>query len=191
MTTFDPIHRTQGVLAGLPCSWYVCGGWALDLFLGRLTRPHKDVDIAIARRDQAVARAYLGERGWSLEVAEGGMLRPWGDRWLALPVHCIWCRNERSDPSFLELLLNEIDETGFRFRRDEAVTLAREQMSFIATGGVSVLTPEIVLLYKASRPDENAADLENTVNHLTGERRRWLKGALQKLYGCHDWEGRL
>jgi hypothetical protein len=41
------------------------------------------------------------------------------------------------------------------------------------------------------QPDESAADFENTVGHLTGERRRWLKGALKKLYGCHEWESRL
>ena len=29
-----------------------CGFWAIDLFLDRPTRPHKDVDIAILRLDQ-------------------------------------------------------------------------------------------------------------------------------------------
>jgi len=39
--------------------WFIAGGWAVDLFLGRVTRSHKDIEIAIVRADQGALRAYL------------------------------------------------------------------------------------------------------------------------------------
>jgi hypothetical protein len=36
-------------LADLTASWCVAGGWALDLWLGRETRMHQDLEIAIPR----------------------------------------------------------------------------------------------------------------------------------------------
>jgi hypothetical protein len=38
-------------LAGVSAPWCVIGGWAIDLFLGEQTRPHEDLEIAIARSD--------------------------------------------------------------------------------------------------------------------------------------------
>jgi GNAT superfamily N-acetyltransferase len=47
---------------------WVAGGWALDLFLGRQTRPHVDTDIVIRRSDQD-------------GIAEVVFLAGEGDRW--------------------------------------------------------------------------------------------------------------
>ena len=79
MAEFAEVTKIGSLLRDLPCPWVVCGGWALDLFLGRVTRPHKDVDVAVARADQLVVRDYLLGRGWALERAEGGELIPWPD----------------------------------------------------------------------------------------------------------------
>jgi hypothetical protein len=61
--------------------WWVAGGWAIELFLGCVTRGHKDMDIAIAReRQPEMARAL---QGWDIQIASAGKLTPWtaGD-WL-------------------------------------------------------------------------------------------------------------
>lgn len=76
---FAEIRKVDSLLSGLNCQWFVCGGWAIDLFLNRVTREHKDVDIAIARRDQFEMRDYLKRRGWKLEKAAGGELISWTD----------------------------------------------------------------------------------------------------------------
>src|SRR5262249_53786642 len=157
------LEKVSVLLHDLPCQWFVCGGWAIDLFLNRITRNHKDVDIAVARNDQFQARDYLQQRGWSLEKAINGELIPWADgEWLALPIHTILCRNSNSDPDFIELLLNEIDNAQFRFRRDQSIALARERMFFRSSSGLPVLAPEIVLLYKSNCPEEYDADFQNT-----------------------------
>jgi hypothetical protein len=43
----------------------IAGGWAIDLFLGRMTRPHKDIEIAIfcsvfVFRSESEKRIQLG-----------------------------------------------------------------------------------------------------------------------------------
>jgi hypothetical protein len=188
MAEFAEVVKVGSLLRDLPCPWFVCGGWALDLFLGRVTRAHKDVDIAVARDDQFAVRAYLLGRGWKLEKAAGGVLTPWADgERLEVPDHAVWCRNEIHDPDFFEVLLNEVNGEHFRFRRDQSITLLRGRMSFKSASGLPVLAPEIVLLYKSNRPEEYDADFRGTVQSLAEESRDWLKGALKKLFARHPW----
>jgi hypothetical protein len=185
---FDEVEKVGALLRGLRCEWYVCGGWALDLFLGRVTRGHKDVDIAVARRDQSEVRGYLRGRGWGLEKAAGGRLSPWVEgEWLSLPLHGVWCRNEAHDPAFFELLFNEIDDEVFRFRRDPAVTLPRARMSFESPSGLRVLAPEVVLLYKSNSREEYGEDFHNAAPALSAGARGWLKAALDKVSPGHPW----
>jgi hypothetical protein len=176
------------LLAELKCPWYICGGWALDLYLDRVTREHKDVDVAVARSDQWLVRQYLQSRGWRLEKVSGGTLSRWLDgEWLELPVHSVWCLNEQHRPAFIEVLLNEIDSHELRFRRDQRIVLARDRMWFRSASGLPVLAPEVVLLYKSSDPATNAGDFNRVVAHLSQDGRTWLRSALSRLFGAHPW----
>lgn len=43
----DPlIARIGGALTAREIGWAVAGGWAIDLFLGRVTRPDADLEMA-------------------------------------------------------------------------------------------------------------------------------------------------
>jgi hypothetical protein len=43
---------------------WLFGGWAVDLWVGRLTRPHDDIDVLVWRRDEPGVHAALGSAGW-------------------------------------------------------------------------------------------------------------------------------
>ena len=43
---------------------WVDGGWAIDALLGRQTRPHGDLDIAVEERDVPQLRKLLGTKGF-------------------------------------------------------------------------------------------------------------------------------
>ena len=188
MTTFAEVEKVASLLRDLPCEWYVCGGWAVDLFLGRVTRAHKDVDVSIARRNQLEVRDYMSARGWRLEKAHDGGLTPWEDgEFLSPPLHTVWCRSDAHEPDFVEFQLDDIDGETFRFRRDPTLTLPRGRMSFKTESGVRVLAPEMVLLYKSSAAEEYAGDFRNASVALGAEARAWLKRALAKVYGRHAW----
>ena len=185
----DPLS-IAALLADFDRPWCFCGGWAIDLFLGEATRPHKDVDIALVRPDQLAAQAYLLERGWTLEKAVDGQLVPWAKgEFIALPVHTIWCRHATYKPDFLELLFDETDGGSFLFRRDRSITLPLERMVLQSAVSLPILAPEIVLLYKAKSFEliENSADFAAALPALDADRRAWLRAGLSKLHPEHPW----
>jgi 8-oxo-dGTP pyrophosphatase MutT (NUDIX family) len=94
--TFSPALATAiAPLRGLAVPWAVAGGWALDLALGRVTRSHADVDVAVFRADQAALRAGLA--GWTFEVVAAGERRPWpAGVWLAPPLHEVHATGRRA-----------------------------------------------------------------------------------------------
>jgi lincosamide nucleotidyltransferase A/C/D/E len=49
------------------------GGWGVDALLGRQTRTHADLDVAVEHKDVPKIREMMGEKGYH-EV-------PWGDTW--------------------------------------------------------------------------------------------------------------
>jgi hypothetical protein len=190
MLDLEFVLEATKILADYDRPWAVCGGWALDLFLNRVTRPHKDVDFAVLRKDQLGIQEYLLSRGWTLEKAVSGELLPWRmGEWIDLPVHTIWCKNPKASPDFIELLFNEVDSTDFLFRRDTSITLPIEKMILSSALGIPILAPEIVLLYKSVKPEDPSAsaDFRNVLPELSSESRNWLAIALDKLYTGHVW----
>src|SRR4029077_2495242 len=61
-------------LAGVEVPWCVVGGWAIDLFLGRETRHHEDLEIAVPRLFFAPLRQQL-DRHFALHVVGDGEVR--------------------------------------------------------------------------------------------------------------------
>ena len=83
----DPVAWVAGVFAGFPHTWALCGGWAVDAWLGHPTRAHEDVDVSIADDLQGALFGYL--RGWDL-VGHGpdeDGTEPWDGRRLEGPGH--------------------------------------------------------------------------------------------------------
>ena len=178
------------LLSPLEMTWGFCGGWAIDLFLNRITRSHKDVDVDILRTDQRLLFAFLRQRGWTLEQAVDRKLYPFQeDEFLTLPVHTIWCQKTDYRPDFLEVLLNESDQDQFVFRRDSRVRCLLNEAFMLAPSGLPILAPEIALLYKSNAlsSPENGLDFQSTLPRLDAQRRRWLAEALCTLSPIHPW----
>ena len=103
---FEVPLKIAVLMAGFEHPWFIAAGWAIDLYLGRITREHKDVEIAILRKDQLALRKHL--RGWEFKKVKpssehlpkkAGRLEPWKeDEFLKLPTHEIhaYTRNTRT-----------------------------------------------------------------------------------------------
>jgi hypothetical protein len=179
-------------MAGYDRPWAVAGGWAIDLFVGRQTRPHADVDLATLRVDQAELRAHL--TGASIRKVRDHQLSDWlpGET-LVLPVHEVhatW-----PDGSSVEFLLNESGPvespsarpTQWVFRRDSRVTMSFDR-AIQRRDDVPFLVPEIVLLYKSNDlSPRNESDLATVVGIMTAEQRRWLHDAISLGAPGHGW----
>lgn len=182
----------RGILAGLGAPWWVAGGWALDLFLGRDTRTHEDLDVALLRRDQLVLYRHLS--GWDLRyVTAEHTLELWDASYLEPPVHGIWARRSlrASAPWTCEFLLNEERAGYWVYRRNERVKRPLEEIGDMRHD-VPFLRPEIVLLYKSTEDSpKNASDFDVTVPSLDADARSWLAEALTVCDGHHRWLAKL
>jgi hypothetical protein len=171
--------------------WFVAGGWAIDLYLEKVTRPHNDIEIAIFRKDQLALHNYL--KGWRLQKVVQGKLMAWHeDESLELPIHEIHGFNEASDPQQIEVLLNETDGNEWIYRRNEKVRRPMAKCHLVSKEGVKFLCPEVVLLYKSKNPnDKDEQDFAGTIKHFDAERRGWLRDAIAVCDAGHHWLHRL
>jgi len=186
---FEPVLEVAGLMARCPAEWFLVGGWAIDVFVGALTRDHDDVDVGVARQHQAAARRLLP--GWRYEKVvpvESTLVREaWAeDEWLDLPVHEIHAHSPSG--RHLEFLLLERRGDEWFYRRDPRVTLAWRLLGFTSPLGVTVLAPEVALLFKAKGDrGRDQADFETALPRLDRERRRWLRAALEAAHPGHRW----
>jgi aminoglycoside-2''-adenylyltransferase len=184
------LENVAGIFDLLPVTWGFCGGWAIDLYLDRKTRPHKDVDVAIWRDEQTLVFDALRRRGWSLNLAVDGKLTPLqAGVSVEEPYHTIWCRHPRFQPAFVEVLLNERIGDRFLFRRNHAFWLPLDSAFLTAPCGLPILAPEIALLYKSNdlTTETNGADFAAALPHLGATQRQWLFAALATQTPAHPW----
>lgn len=167
--------------------WAVAGGWAIDLYLERVTRPHADIEIAVLRRDQAALQDYLA--GWQWQQVSAGARSAWPrGEWLTLPIFELYCVNAAAEPPQLEVLLNETDGADWVYRRDARIKLPLARCRLTSSAGVGFLCPEVVLLYKSKQPRaKDEQDFAAVVAHLDTPRRTWLRAAIATANPAHHW----
>ncbi len=181
-------NDAASLLGTLPAPWFIAGGWAIDAFVGRETRPHGDLDVAVLRDDQQTLRLHLA--GWDLHVATApGVLTPWDGSPIPPDLHVIWCRPAPGQAWAFELLLNDHNDSDWLFRRNHNVRMALSDIGWTTRDGLPCLVPEIVLLYKAKALREtDEADLRNCLPVMTASARSWLAEAVASTHGPnHPW----
>jgi len=191
---WEPIHPHDvlELLSSFAGPWWICGGWAVDLFLDRETRRHDDLDVALLRHDQLALYQHL--RTWDLHYATPGhTLEHWNGQRLDQPIHGIWARRseEATTPWTCEFLLNEELKGEWIYGGDDSVRRPLEEVGD-ERDGVPFLRPEIVLLYKSSeRSPKNDADFAAVAPHLSPDGSLWLRTALERCNEHHPWIGLL
>ena len=185
-------------------TWCLCGGWAVDAWLGRLSRDHVDVDIAVFLEDQRAFFEHMA--GWQLVAhdtqVDGGTAEPWNGRPLVLPAH-IHARspeaglplpnrvdNAAGQGFGLDVQINERSGDDWIMSREPRISLPLDDAVRQSSWGVPTVVPEVLLFYKASglrRRDK--LDFLALLPHLTQEQSDWLRSAIS-LIG-HPWLSQL
>jgi hypothetical protein len=185
---WDPLSPEDVVrlFAAFPGRWCIAGGWAVDLFIGKQSRAHSDVDVLIARKD--LDRVHAALPGWSLYGASG-TLTPWeAGTELQQHIHDIWCR--RGDgPWEFQLMVIEMTADEWIFRRDSRVRGSLRDMIQVTEAGIPFLAPEIQLLYKSKRPGrpKDKQDFATVLPSLSLSQREWLDSALAIVDPANPW----
>jgi hypothetical protein len=180
---FD-VARVIEVMAGFPGDWCLCGGWAVDAWLGRQTREHQDVDIAVFEDDLAnVRRHFAGWQLWAHDENDPDSETQWEGRRLALPAHIHARRG---------IVNLDIQVTAREAGRWVLSTQPRVELDLdVAVGeskwGVATLAPQAVLFYKTleSRP-QDVADMGSLMPFLTAAQAGWLGDAVEAARAGSD-----
>jgi hypothetical protein len=180
-------------------TWCLCGGWALDAWLGRQTRDHADVDIAVFQDDQHAIFDHLA--GWQLIAHDphvaGDTTEPWDGRRLDLPAHI----HARAHDGFkLEVLLDERSGRDWILSREPRISLPLRLCVQQSPWRLPTAIPEVLLFFKATayfgisemndRPQDEG-DFLTLVPHLTEKQRHWLREAIPLVHPDHPWLSQL
>ncbi|MFD7455018.1 nucleotidyltransferase domain-containing protein [Kitasatospora sp. NPDC059827] len=173
-------------LDGLGASWCVAAGWALDLFLGRQTRPHGDLEIALPAAAFPELRARFPE--FVFDAAGHGRVWPAADAAALAATHQTWVREPSSGRFLLDVFREPHRGDTWICRRDERLRLPYDAVVERTADGIPYLAPELVLLFKAKmmRPKDRA-DFDAVLPSLDRRRREALRGWLALVHPGHPW----
>ncbi len=149
---FELLKEAGKILENMNVKWCFCGGWALDLFMKSETRPHKDLDIMVFKKDLKETISYLKDQGWRLEVpTRKGFMPVDTENYESFEYENLWCMNEnypvdylkvdeqgsctfyqyereiQDKVDFMEILLNTYESKMFVYRRNTDIRLAIEK----------------------------------------------------------------
>ncbi|HEY5641089.1 MAG TPA: hypothetical protein VIW01_13665 [Dehalococcoidia bacterium] len=195
----EHVVRLSALMSTFDAPWALCGGWAVDAWIGRQTREHGDIDIIVFQDDQQTLFDHLA--GWTM-IAHGPYAGDADERWdgrrLELPVHIhipakFAFDNGRvySEDGFtLEAILNELSGGDWVLRREPMI--GRDLSSCVRRSDwdIPTVVPEVLLFFKSlDLRGRDRADFAALLPKLTATQRAWLREAVTLL--GHPWEAQL
>ncbi len=171
--------------------WCIVGGWALDLWHGRQTRDHDDIEFSILRGDVNIFRDALSPLQFC--TAGSGMVEHLPPHQQPQPqIFQIWCLDAVERCWRADMMLEPGDAELWVYRRDERIRRPRRDVVATTTDGLHYLKPEVVLLFKAKHMRaKDEADFASALPRMETSERRWLKQCLDLVHPGHPWAGAL
>lgn len=173
-------------LAGVAAPWCVAAGWALDLFLGRQTREHGDIEIAIPAAYFPQVRdcfpRYVFDAVGDGEIYENAAQETLAETWQT------WLRDRPTGNYLLDVFREAHDADTWICRRDPTIRLPYRDIIHHTEDGIPYLAPELVLLFKAkNRRPKDQADFDAALPHLSTAQRGTLAELLAQVHPAHPW----
>ena len=210
----DLINQLNDFMAQMGVDYAICGGHAIDLFLGRKTRPHKDLDVAVYWDDRNKIVQHMLDAGWDVyepcgttylhkinSVAEQKRIK--SNIWCVKPsnTHYKFTEHEKNmyavdfdnseqvELDYIEFLFNTREDGAFLYAKDHSINLGMDK-AILEIDGIPYLAPEMILLYKSSAADDfdYQLDFDNSSKKLSVEQTAWLKKSLSVMFpDGHKW----
>jgi hypothetical protein len=131
--------------------WTLCGGYSLDLILGRQIRVHGDIDIGVFRSQILECLHSIG-REYVFLCSPPGTQTPWDGTAVEASVHDIWISDPRRDTWLFQIMVFDDEGEKVFYRRDRRIYWRKDRHS-LEIGGLRVLNPFITFLYKANKSE--------------------------------------
>ncbi len=185
-------QEAQEHLAGVSAPWAVAGGWAIDLWLGVVTRPHEDLEITVPAFGYPEIRARFEVLGFEVfDVGDGEVARLAPGEAPSEANHQTWMMEPATQLWRIDVFREAGDARTWVYRRDPSLTAPRA-FTVRERDGVPFVAPAVALLFKAKaqRPKDEA-DFAAVAPHLPAAERNWLADALRRTHAGHPWIERL
>ncbi|KTS38873.1 amino acid transporter [Methylobacterium indicum] len=174
-------------LRGARRPWYVAGGWALDVWHGRATREHDDLEFVVLRDDADHFRAILHDlefftvRDGILEHLPPSAHLP-GDVWQ------VWGADMQRGRWRVDMMMEPGTPDRWIYKRDPTIEMARSAAVRVSKAGIPYLAPINVILFKAKyRREKDERDFEIARQEISAAEREQLIAWLDVLHPGHDW----
>jgi hypothetical protein len=195
-----------------------CGGHALDIHIGKITRSHGDIDLSAYWEDRNKIISFMQSQGWIVYEAMGGgkihLITDTDDQKLIkLNIFCVKedcpffhvelienniyrCEidhKEQKHLDYIEFLFNKRTDDEFIYSRNNEILRGFDK-AILNKDCISYFAPELVLLYKSTdlMREENRQDFDLFASLLNDESREWLHNALSTAFpDGHEWIARL
>jgi hypothetical protein len=186
------------LMSTYPAPWAICGGWAVDAWLGRTTRDHGDVDFCVW--DQRALFEHLRD-AWQMvahhPAVAGDDSSPWDGAPVGVPAH-IHARLDNGDAlpksvsmaaeqGFkLDIQLNECSGEDWTMHSNPRIGMPLRDAVQECGWGVPAVVPEVLLFYKSNdlrRRDR--LDFAALRPRLSDGQRMWLREAIAVV--GHPW----
>jgi hypothetical protein len=180
-------------LEGLDAPWCVVGGWSIDLAIGRQSREHEDLEIAVPLDWFPDVRERLESLGLVLhDVGSGEVWRLEPGQDVSPERHQTWAADMAANAWRIDVMRESGDEQTWVYRRDPSLTAPRSQVTGRTAAGIPYLAPAAALFFKAKTPrPKDEADFETALPFLPDRARLWLVEALHRYHPGHAWIARL
>lgn len=202
----EPVAVLSALMGTFPAPWALCGGWAIDAWLGRETREHGDVDLSVFLQDQAALFGHL--RGWQMLAHDATWQPKEKDEWwdgrplVNHPAHIHGRPPERSgtvpengiatteDGFWLDIQLDDRAGDAWLISRDPPISVPLREAVAISPWGLPTVVPEVLLAFKArDLRRRDRLDFEALLPGLDHNQRDWLRNVVS-LMG-HPWMSQL
>ena len=211
---FELVREAKDILQTADIDWGICGGLAVDLFHGNLTRKHLDLDICVFWENRGDVINLMKDTGWMIyEYCGGGKSHlihnadeqefPNNNLFCVKgnnkALHLTYLGDNMYEHSMDQIEQRELDFLDFLFNRREGNCLIlpgnhgiKRELSkaFCIYEDIPYLSPEIVLLYKSmeSEREDYEHDFNITIGALDSERKTWLVNSLKVSFPQgHNW----
>ena len=181
--------EVKKLLEHLTIPWWIAGGWAIDIFIGKQTREHLDIDVLILRKDQFIIKEFLSE--WLLYKTNQPGLALWNKKeFLEIGANSIWCKKNEHSPWLMEIMLMDSEDNEWFYRREPKIRGPLNQLGYKSKDNISYLAPEVQILFKAKRYSivKNEQDFQNVIPLLSEQQKKWLINSLNiEFPNGHKW----
>jgi hypothetical protein len=209
------LEEAVELLKGQNFEYAICGGLAIDLFLGYESRNHGDIDILAYWNDRNSIILYIQSKGYHVyEMLGGGLAHHITDiNNQQCKKRNIFCSTNdcelvhltptdekdiyiieffhigQSKLNFIEFLFNDKDEKSFLYARNKDIKRALNK-AILHNDDISYLAPELLLLYKSTDVEREGyqQDFDLTYSKMSDEQKDWLRNSLKIMYpDGHKW----